>query len=201
MAAWRPQEGWTHSAPPYTWPVAQESRSQAFEQQPPHPQPQQPPPYPHAVQGFSPGPSAPPQGYHPPQLPPTTEYQNMAVPAPANYPSGDQQSFPHPQAPPVFPTSTPQATPYTQQHPPQPQPYQHHQPPPTFQMGPIQVPPSPVGEYTASHGQMQPPPIPTTTYHQVPAEAHYVSHAQAEQLPFRDETGAHTYALTHYSSG
>lgn len=151
---------------------------------PPAPPPQQQQPYLQTpVQSFAPAPGPPPLTYHPPQLPPQAEFQNMAVSSPASY-QMPQQSYQQPTH---------------QQSYPQPQQQQGFQQPASYQMTPLQVPSAPAG-YVSPHGEMQPPPLPTTTYHAPPQEQHYAQQPQPP-MQYRDDAGNRSYSLAHYPSG
>ncbi|KAK3672800.1 hypothetical protein LTR78_007386 [Recurvomyces mirabilis] len=123
------------------------------------------------------------QPYHPPQLPPQSEFQNMAVSSPAAY-----------NVPP-YPPGQPQQAYATQ---PQPQSYQ--QQPASLQTNPVQM--SPAGSvYSPAHSQMQPPPLPPTSYAPMTADRQYAPQQLHPPLQYPQDAASHGYSLTHYPSG
>ncbi|KAK5121242.1 hypothetical protein LTR85_005408 [Meristemomyces frigidus] len=178
---------WTSAPQPYQYPNQEQQQTQRYENQPgppPPPPPQQQQSYVQTpVQAFAPAP--PPQAYHPPQLPPQAEFQNMAVSSPAGYQMQHQQQ--------------------TYQQSPQPQAYpqQSFQQPTTYQITPVQMPVS-AAEYVSPHSQMQPPPpMSTQSYHAPQQEQHYAPPPQQPHPPlqYRDDAAGRGYSMPHYPPG
>ncbi|KAK4541866.1 hypothetical protein LTR36_007230 [Oleoguttula mirabilis] len=185
---------WTSAPPSYQYPNHEQQQQQQQQQQQPHryeAQPGPPPPPPpqqqqsyvqSSAQAFAPAP--PHQAYHPPLLPPQAEFQNMSVSSPAAYQmQQQQQTYQQPQQPQAYPQ-------------------QAFQQPTTYQMTPVQMPVS-GPEYASPHGQMQPPPMSTSSYHGPPHEQHCAPPAQQPLPPaqYRDDAAARGYSVTHYPSG
>ncbi|TKA76833.1 hypothetical protein B0A55_04627 [Friedmanniomyces simplex] len=142
------------------------------------------------VQPYTPAPAPSPvpqqQSHQPPQMPPQAEFQNMAVSSPA-YHVQQQQTYQQPMQQQAYPP------------PQQPQSYQQ---PTHMQVGPMQGGLPSVAEYTASHGNMQPPPVPTSQYQPPPTEQqHYVSQTMHPPLQYRNEATGQSFTLGHYPSG
>ncbi|KAK5109948.1 hypothetical protein LTR62_006437 [Meristemomyces frigidus] len=114
--------------------------------------------------------------YHPPQLPPQAEFQNMAVSSPAAYHVSHAQSYQ---------PSQPQAPFANQQH--------------GLQINSMQM--SAAGNaYSPSHGQMQPPPIPATSYTSIP-DRQYTPQQAHPPLQYPQDSSRSGYGLTHYPPG
>jgi hypothetical protein len=187
---------WSTPQSTYQYPIHPDAqRPHQYDAQPP-PNAALPPPQNYIqtpAQAYNPPPPPPPQhptsqpSYHPPQLPPQTEFQNMAVSSPATY-------------------QVQQLNPYQQQHPSSNSSYQTPQAPPAYsQSAPIQMTstqmPASVGEYSTTHLQMQPPPVPATTYNAPPAEQQFAPPQIHPPMQYPSDGTNRSYSLVHYPSG
>lgn len=172
------------------WASSAQSYQYSGQEQPPLKYAPPPPPPPSASQhgyvqtsvpGYASTPVAHPQGYHPPQMPPQAEFQNMAVSSPGPYQMSQQAAAAQQQN---CPTSRPQG-------------YHNYQS--AYQMASVPMPTS-SATYSSSQGQI--PGMATPSYHQ-PPEQQYATQAPASsqtQLPYRDDAASRGYTLSHYPS-
>ena len=174
-SATNPNERMPWPAPTQSYVYQEQQRPQHFEQSP---QPQQQ--YaPQPVANYGPAATPAPPAYHqqppPPQQqqqPPQSEFQGMSVSSPTAYQVDQPQTFG-------------QQTPY--------------------QISPMQVSAPPSNPNYAPHQQVQMPPQlpPAANYHPgAPSEQQYPPQPQIHPpMAYRDDSGARSYALTHYPSG
>lgn len=69
--------------------------------------------------------------------------------------------------------------------------------PASFQITPMQVPAG-GADYTSPHGQMQPPPLPTTSFQPAHVEQTYGAQQASSPMQYRDEGVSRPYSLGHY---